>query len=333
MNYTITVDWLELLCSGTIHQIKFTPDSDKNITVNEDVVLSKNESKFNPRFYLSYDILYQGNLLGCLYYKVKPKYRFELEDSLILSVENFRLYEKGYSRKLKLIIEALQIKFIKYNELHIAVDGLDLIKKHNKLVKSNLIKRQRKIKVSTEFNEQSKINQSYILGSRLSDKYIAIYPKGDFLEKEYKPYILDFWIQNKLMASDGQSIDRVEIRFKKAKLLTDFDSDFSQLENPAYLASFFKSHGGVYISFTYKKSKRKVSLIDWCVFKTVDIKKIVKVNHIPVKKSTETALKTLFLAYRDTGNKIYFNAAVELAEYKRLKDKVTKKLPRWLDER
>lgn len=72
MNYTITVDWLELLCSGTIYQIKLTTDSEKDISINEDIVLSKNESKFNPRFFLTYDILYQGNLFGCLYYKVKP---------------------------------------------------------------------------------------------------------------------------------------------------------------------------------------------------------------------------------------------------------------------
>ena len=333
MTYTITVDWLQLLCSGTIHQLKTTPISSSNITIDKDITLSKNEEKFNPRFYLTYDILYQDNLFGCLYYKPKPKYRFDLSDSMILSVENFKLYEKGYSDKLKLIIEALKIKFIKYNELHIAVDGLNLIKEHNKLVKSTRIKRQQKIKVNPELDEETKVNLSYILGSRSSDKYIAIYPKEDFLDKEYKPYIKDFWEQNKLKAGDGQKIDRLEIRYKKAKLLIDFDADFSKLENPAYLASYFKTHGGIYINFIYKKSKRQVSLIDWSVFGTEDIKKKNQVKHTPVKKSHLTTLKTLMLTYRDTGNKIYFNAAAELASYKRLKDKVTIKLPRWLDER
>lgn len=333
MNFTITVDWLELLCSGTIYQIKNVTDSERTLSINEDIVLAKNESKFNPRFYLTYDILYQGNLFGCLYYKVKPKYRFELEDSMILSVENFRLYEKGYSEKLNLIIRALKIQFVKYNELHIAVDGLDLIKTHNKLVKSTQIKRQKKIKVNPEFDEQTKVNLSYILGSRSSDKYIAIYPKEDFLDKEYKPYIRDFWEHNKLKSSGGQRIDRLEIRYKKAKQLTDFDNDFSKLESPAYLASFFKTHGGVFISFSYKKSKRQISLIDWSVFGSVAIEKIIKVNHIPVKISTLTTIKTLILEFRNTNKKTFLNAAVELSNDKQLNDTVAKKVIRWLNDR
>ena len=125
----------------------------------------------------------------------------------------------------------------------------------------------------------------------------------------------------------------MEIRYKKAKQLTDFDNDFSKLESPAYLASFFKTHGGVFISFSYKKSKRQISLIDWSVFGSVAIEKIIKVNHIPVKISTLTTIKTLILEFRNTNKKTFLNAAVELSNDKQLNDTVAKKVIRWLNDR
>ena len=333
MNYTITVDWLQLLCSGTIDKLNITTDSEEEITINEDVFLLKNESKFNPRFQLTYDIFYDGSLFGTLYYKPRPKYRFESVDTIILTVENHILYESGYSDKLGSIIKAFKIKFIKYNELHIAIDGIDLIKLHNKYVDSTTLKRQTIVKVYPELDDINKVNKSYILGSRYSDKYITIYPKEQEMNHAPKPYIKNFWRENNLKASDGHQIDRLEMRIKKAKLLNDFDTNFNKLESPSYLASFFKIHGGGYVSFTYKKSKRQVSLVDWSVFGSVDIKKLIKVNYRPVKKSTFTALKTLLRAYRDTGNKLYFRAAAELAEYNGIKDTVMTKLRRWLSER
>ncbi len=333
MKYTITIDWLELLCFGTINHLNEIKKEKYTYEVSPVLHLIKNDAKHNPGFTYTFNVNYHGKLFANMYYGNNGKYRYERKDTILIAVANERLYEHGYSEKLNMIIQELKIEFEKISLLHVAIDGLDLIKEHNKLVNLASVKRQQRVKIKPELDEERNIHKSYVIGSPKSDRYITIYPKQQELEREYKPYIYEFWEQNNLKPSEGQQVDRLEIRFRKSDELKCFDKDFSKLESPAYLATFFKQQGGKYINFIYRKSKREVSLIAWSAFgDEIEILKPDQVKYAPVKKSTLTAIKVSLQAFRDTEKQIYLDSAIELSNDKGLNDIVAKRAQRWLRE-
>jgi hypothetical protein len=332
MKYTITIDWLKLQCAGTIFPLNNKQTEIGLIALNDSFSLKINNSKHNPGFHLTYNIYHSKIPFAYLYYENNGKYRFEHHNTVIIELENHVFYEDGFSDKLKELINALQIQFIRYSELHIAIDGLDLIKEHNKLVKSTLLKREQKVRVMPEFDEKTKSHKSYTLGSRKADKFITIYPKQIFLHKEYKPYIKEYWEKNELIAKEGQQIDRIELRFKKAKQLRDFDKDFSKLESTSYLASYFKVTGGAYVNFISKKSKRKKSLINWSNFEMTKIEKSTMVKPSGVKRAHFTTIKTLIQEYKFSMDESYVETAVNLSDRKGINNEVAKMVIRWLNE-
>jgi len=336
--YTIGIDKLELLLNGTILPIDIQQQSlyfDIDCTVSDNVTLRKNNKHHNPTFNSCYDVLLHNQLFAQLYYNYNNTYRYAIEAPILLHIENHVLYAEGLAAKLDILFQSLPgVEFVKYQSLDIAIDGYDLVSKHDYFVKSKQYNRQANIKhTSNMVDERSKQQMSCIVGSRESDKYISLYKKQQEIVHSGKSYIRDFWNKNGLPYCNGKSIDRVEGRLSN-KEITTFSKRFTDLENPKYLAGFFKLKFENYFVFSNKNNrKERRHLIHWHSLRAVKIEKVKTTNKATDDLySKRITLHTLFDDFLCTGDDNTFNTFLKLVLQNNLIDWALKNVLFWKKE-
>ena len=336
--YTIGIDKLELLLNGTILPIDIQQQSLYNnidCTLSDNVTLRKNNKHHNPTFNSCYDVMLHNQLFAQLYYNYNEKYKYAIEAPILFHIENHILYAEGIAAKLDILFQSIPgVEFVKYQSLDIAIDGYDLVSKHDSFVKSKQYQRQANIKhTSNMVDERSKKQMSCIVGSRVSDKYITLYKKQQEIVHSGKSYIRDYWNKNGLRHCIGKSIDRVEGRLNNKELIS-FSKHFTDLENTAYLAGFFKLKFENYLVFINKNNrKERRHLINWHCLKALKIEKVKTTNKVTddifAKKVT---LHTLFNDFLCSGDDNTFNTFLKLVLQNNLIDWTLNKALFWKKE-
>ena len=337
--YTIVLDKLELLLNGTISQLENAKQSflynDTDCIINNEVILRKNNKLHNPTFNSCYNVIVNNQLFGQLYYNYNKEYRYTIDTPILLHIENNILYTEGLANKLKILFQSLpSVEFIKYQNLDIAIDGYNLVSKHEGFVKSKQYQRKVNIKdISIRFDERNNEANGYIIGSKESDKYISIYKKQQEIVHSRKSYIRDFWNKNGMPHCDVKLIDRVEARLT-TKELVNFSKDLNDLENPSYLAGFFKLKFENYLVFSNKNNrKERRHLIHWHSLKALKIEKVKTTNKATDDLySKRITLHTLFDDFLCTGDENTFNTFLKLVLQNNLIDWTLKKALFWKKE-
>ncbi len=319
--YTVVLDKLELLLEGTL---SFPPANNFNqIVINENYFLKINTKQKHPSFKTCYDVYCNNKYFGHLFYNYISNYQFSTNAGVYLQIDNSIFYESNLSNKLQLFFECFStLEFVSYQKMDIAIDGYDLISKHQKLMNSKTLKRKAKLKhISITYDENNKKPIAFLVGSKQSNKHIGIYNKQMELLKSKKNYINQFWKENNLVYHDVKTIDRIEGRFNSKELIA-FSKDFKNLENSNYLISFFKLKFENYLSFVKpKNSTIKKEVINWSSFNYIKIQKEKTVqlesNDLFSRKVT---IKTLFNEFLKSGDIHFLSSFSKIVIYSDLID-------------
>lgn len=332
--YTVVIDKLIMLLNGTIPQLDNLQQSGNNFQdckLSDSVVLRKSLMTPHKNFHSCFDVIINNELLGQLNYNSKGRYRYSCDKPILFNVQNVILYADDLASKLKEFLACLHdVVFRNYQQIDIAIDGYDFVSKHEKFVKSKQFRRVANIKnVTRKYDDKNNEDIGCIIGSKESDKHIGIYQKEVEIQDSGKYYIIDFWQNNGLFSIKGRSIDRVEGRLF-SKDLKKFNNNFSMLENPDYLVSFFKDRFEKYLDFVTKNKKTKRRIIDWRAFNVVEIVKQKKVkDYSNARTSKKTTLKMLFGFFLHTGDTSTLNTFLQFASYNNLVDFSVKKSNLW----
>lgn len=332
VKYAICVDALDMLCIGKINclhdDVLLLHPADKYILTG-DIQLRRNFKRSHPGFYFCFDIFLNERIFGQVFYGNNFVYRYAHDDTCHIAIENHILYQTNLSVKLNKVLSVLELKFLKYYFMEIAIDGKGIIARSNSLTYSKKFKRKRKVKIKPELDDETKQNIGYILGSKQSEKHISIYEKSQEIEKSKKEYIIDYWQRNRLDVNDAP-FERCELRASD-KALKSFSEDFTQLENPAYLSSFFKSTAGNYLEFYNKANpKTRKYIIDWSMFEELKIAKQIITRKAFNADRYKSMLRNLFEEYVLTGDEQYLYTLANICARYKLTSWIYYSIPRWI---
>lgn len=334
VKYAICIDALDMLCTGKIkclHDDVLLLHPDDKYILTGDIQLKRKFKFSHLGFHFCFNILINDKIFGQVFYGNNFQYRYAHADTCQITIENHILYQANLADKLKMVLDVLELKFLKYLFMEIAIDGKGIIARSNSLTYSKKYKRKRKVRIKPELDDDTKQNIGYIIGSKQSEKHISIYEKVQEIEKSKKEYITEFWRRNGLDVNDGLT-DRCELRAKD-KILKSFSDDFTQLENPAYLSSFFKSVVGNYLEF-YNKANPKLRkhVIDWSMFEELKITKQVNTHKAFSVNRYKSMLRNLFEEYVLTGDEQYLHTLANICARYKLMSWIYNSVPRWIRE-
>ncbi|MBK7966876.1 MAG: hypothetical protein IPK10_17530 [Bacteroidetes bacterium] len=264
--YAISIDWLEIVFTGTIPQLH---NGENKVKISEDLTLILDRRQEHPSFIYSYIVLYKNVEYGYLFYRNKEKYRFGSEVTCQLRINNQRFYEQNYTVALNEIIKSLKICIYNFYRIDIAIDSSGILQRANRLLTSNVYFPVRKVKTNVGYDTSNK-NFNYIkFGSGSSENQISIYPKSHYADK---PYINTFWQINNLDVKDNE-VSRLELRMR-TKSTKQTEILISKFENPDYLTSIVRSKVGTWLKFKNStNAKREENLIEWNSFNEIEIQK------------------------------------------------------------
>jgi hypothetical protein len=286
-NYTINLDWLELVL------LPITEFSTENKTGFCFSSTGIPDSILGFKKYIK--IKYNNQAFCTLYFEPTSRLRFENNKTIVLRMENEELYREGSIKtELKLFLSTYGLRLKNIRNMHIAIDGPNLIKYHNELFNK---KKELKRKISLMYTingKDSNLNEpSITLGSRKSDKFIRFYNKTKEINFSGKKYIIDFWRNNNLNMESGD-IDRMELVLKSDEF-KNMTIDIELLESPNYLATLFNLKVKDYLTFIDIKSKEQIELLDWKAFQLMTIKKEKMLLFRKPTQRIKSTIKTLFL--------------------------------------
>lgn len=157
------------------------------------------------------------------------------------------------------------------------------------------------------------------------------YLNPNIIKQKNSHTLTEFWQRKGLDGHEGLS-DQSELRAKD-KILKSFSDDFAQLENPSYLASFFKSSASNYLEF-YNKANPKLRkyVIDLSRFEEVEISKQEITHKAFSVNRYKSMLRNLFAEYILTGEEQYFHTLANITSRYKLTNWICNSVPRWIRE-
>jgi len=262
--------------------------------------------------------------MGYFFYKPNKKFNFRNEDTVQLRFNNDVLYTKDYYKILAQIISDLQLKFSHYYRVDIAIDGADIYTQANKLFGNRKLSQVKSVRPNGRLIQSTQEHSRFRFGS--ARKGVSMYDKTEVLKK--KPYIEEFWKLNSIPV-DEKEIYRLELRMK-SQHLKDFSHDLKDFENPDYLATYYKSKVGTWLTFYHVNNmKRRKSIIDWNEFTILELVKPDSIIPPPSLHRIKQALKLLVLqmlgTFHGNLNDVILNIADEYNLRVWLKDRIENK--------
>lgn len=330
--YVITVDALSIQYIGDKTELKELLKVGRNdIKDIGDGFSLRNSHRKNASFSRTSDILIDGETLGQVYHSFNSKWRYSNPNVILFTVENHILYQLDWSALLRRMQIILKIQFLKYDSMEIAIDGIGLVARQNKYMRSLKYNRSITIRENSDWNNKLKVDKGNVLGSRRSDKYITLYDKITETHAKGKKFIREWWVQAGL--DSEQPIERCELRLN-AKELGGLSSRIERLEEPNYLAQIFKEKARKYLEFyLIKNTKRRVSVIDWSYFDIVrENKKLKKTQKAVPTMRYKNTIRCLFEQYSLNFKISYLYTLADLSISMELGDWVKNRVPRWIRE-
>jgi hypothetical protein len=297
--------------------ITYETDSIPTTKYDEHINLDANSFiKYNYRsnqHWHNIDNLYIFNrLIGKIHHN--PKTPLIPENKIKIEFDN-TLYYNGYLfDTLDYLKNNLGFKFNNISYVEIAYDSIknnliNFIEKHNT---SNKIIRKGRANIEHYIKYDSKL-ETYYLGSRKSDKHIAVYNKTNELKNSNKAYISNFWTINGLNHTNDE-VERFELRMQRKKAS---NVDLNQLNNPQYLIKILEIETKNYFDFykisTIKGRQQKIDVTP-IKFKANDSIKYTKVKKSTTPNNTHTikqTIKQLYILNQQTYTDALYKMAIE----------------------
>lgn len=213
------------------------------------------ENKNNFFYEYNYELYLNKVWVADFYCGEKGQLRFKIDNPVRIEIRK-NIYQSRLKSRLDSIFDLLNLKFYKYDHAEIAIDGYGLLERMRALLHARLYHRKQPLENVSEIKHDSEgWLKSIRSGSDKSDKLVSVYAKQLTLSTK-DDYIKDFWARNGLVIVPEKQIDRGELRLwgKEANLLS---TDFNDLVNPRYLASFFRKYGSHYFEYIHNDEPEK----------------------------------------------------------------------------
>lgn len=264
LRQTISLDWLELFLIPSNETKGSNPslpgfiiptprENERQYEISDSVSLLL--EPYGTQLYSNkWKLLVYGEEFGYLLTHPRRMQGSVKPSSMSLKVANHQLYTAGLIETLLEALAGLNAEIHNVSRLDIAVDGTNEVRDFlNAYTKQEAESKGVHMKGRAKFSGlwQCHNTMSYdrfLIGSAKSGKQISVYNKTAELETSNKKYIQNTW---KLAGMDTTgTVYRTELRLKSEAIKEIKDFDFMQLENPAYLASIFKTQSNNFFQFT-----------------------------------------------------------------------------------
>ncbi|MBK9479668.1 MAG: hypothetical protein IPN99_12670 [Bacteroidetes bacterium] len=270
------------------------------------------ENKNNFFYEYNYELYLNKVWVADFYCGEKGQLRFKIDNPVRIEIRKNILYQSRLKSRLDAIFDLLNLKFYKYDNAEIAIDGYGLLERMRALLHARLYHRKQPLENVSEIKHDSEgWLKSIRSGSDKSDKLVTVYAK-QLLLLDKEAYIGDFWKRNGLVIVPEKQIDRSELRLwgKEANLLS---TNFNDLVDPRYLASFVKQHAGRYFEYIHNyEPKKRRHVIQWNKFDSIELTKPVTNKVGESKEAIKRTIKQLYFQHILTGNETYYLAYTNL---------------------
>ncbi|MBN1618547.1 hypothetical protein JW887_04390 [Candidatus Dojkabacteria bacterium] len=234
--YSISVDWLEFICSWE-NPVEISYRSN----TNQRIIVERISSHRNPNFRNLNRVFVDGVEVCDIFSGVNNgTHRF---NEVSVRMANPQLYTIGYPDKIREVIQAFSLTFIRMARIDIALDGQEIMRFDtylNKFVKSPTVQRNNDaIKIlPTAFNKKEHHWLSWSIGSTQSGISARVYDKTEEITKSGKDYIYQYWLQNNI-AVERVGRFEVQLNYKRLeKYGIDLDS-LDMLTNAEFIGAIF----------------------------------------------------------------------------------------------
>jgi|GEM_PF-2450422 Replication initiation factor. len=269
----VCIDWLTIALNGS------PPVDHKN---NECYIVQTQETNLNFRFVS--DLYVNTIKVGKLYYQ--PLKSYMPKDLMHLTIANEILYTTDLQNYIKYLLKIGDYKQVV--RLDLAIDYLlsnqNLVKKTiNLLNNKNVVK-----KGKAEYESHNIGLTSLIYGSSKSNKQINIYNKTEELKQSNKPYINRFHFNNGLIVNKNDSIQRFELRLRKAATKS---IDITKLNDSNYLKHLIMSNIKNFYDFKQRKKENYKTIVKNVTPLKLDHK--INPEYLPIEQTIKATTNNL----------------------------------------
>lgn len=295
----------------------------------DDIILRYNNSAGNKAFYHSFDVYYQGNLVGILHSASKlkkPDILFEYKKEVLYSISLNYWYEIYLALR-----EELGIYYNNINYVEISVDtDKNIINQFGEFYQYTINNKFRvgeryRLRKGTVVNVMKNGSSFLITGAgKEKSSEVTIYDKSKFSED----FILNYFEKNGL---EIDKVKRIESRlhsnyFRYLRTRKGFDITLETLLDIKQLLNLFTLSVKNKIEFkdleskSYDKNRNlknnKISIIDDLNLESAEIGKLNSVSnsrHYSSERIDENILRQTYFQYIDSGNVLYFRNIQRIA--------------------
>ncbi len=274
--YTLNLDWLQFIAKKK-KDINFVEHQSNELIINE-------SNGKNPNFYKCYTIILSGTDVCELH--TCPTNKSYASNEVSIKVKNNLLYHKNFTAVLQNIMTDLNLEFVRYSRIDIALDGSDNLKimeyigRHTKYDTIQINNENLKIDAKS-FIKHNHTFSSYIIGRKGYGKTATVYNKTEEIKTSGKNYIKKYWELNGL--NTYQDIGRFELQLKSRHLKKYTFEDLNNLGDAKFIGSIFKNElDGWFKLFKVKKRDIMKHRKDIAIKKGKEIT-LFRWKHIPNK--------------------------------------------------
>lgn len=343
----IFVDWLSF--SAETYQVI---DEKLDNIKYKDIELIKTHRR-TPNFKSIYDVYYKNMLIGTL--NAHPNKQIMSDRHIIFKFENELLYTLHLSTYYKILKKQIPFKFLKINQVDIAID------QEQNQKQQSFMRKYAAGKIDFVGNQETTVTfknsreiKYFRVGSRKSDKFLRCYYKRQELEISNKHYISEIWEKNGF--DPDKEVFRTELSIKGSimnKLISlDFTEDnnthyFPMLEEKTmfiiqdqeFLKSVFERETRNFAQY-YKQcdfNKRADQRKTYNIFDHLHIEPIFLLDRVKAEASKvfhklKMLTKFLFELHIESGTEIYKYLSDAVCRYENMNVWRDEKIERWEKE-
>lgn len=232
--YTLNLDYLQFLCTS-IYPLKYLFKNNKN----DNIIVTKISSIRNANYLDAHKVYFMNNEICEIY--SNPKNVRKSNQEVLIKLSNVVLYSDELNEVTQIILNSFNLIMIEVNNMHIALDGEDVLKINdhfNKWDKSHTIQLSNdNIDIRPEKKNKKLLQwKTWYIGHKSTGISATVYNKKDELRNSQKDYIMDFWIRNNL---NIENVGRFELKLWSKKLRKYKINSISML-TPEFLRTIFE---------------------------------------------------------------------------------------------
>lgn len=250
--YSINIDWLQFICTSTKSMSEIIVNN-----IDRNIFFDRIEFHHNVNFKKLHKVFIDGDEICEIY--SEPNNSSHKKNEFSIKVNNHILYQNNGLEVVDNLIHNIGLNFNRISRIDIALDGADILKIINMLIKysksANIQCNNDKIEIlPTAFKKKEHKWLSWSIGNIQSGISATVYDKKKEILTSNKNYINNYWNSNKI---DTNSVGRFEVKLTYRKLRKYKIDNIICLSSAEFIGTIFQKEVKNWLRF-YRVRKKDI---------------------------------------------------------------------------